>query len=208
MSRRLLIPAVTAAAVAAVLAACDRTPTAAHDPSTPAEFNTAGHGAHVMSNVQLDAEDLKVIAQLRAKLPLYHNVAAAIDSGYTTQFPKGCAQSPAGAQGYHFLNTSKLDATIDPLSPELLMYERNRDGRLQLVGVDYVIPYDVIPADADPKPTVLGVPMMNNDGLRVWALHIWAPRANPTGIMQAWNPNVSCRYQDGFTLPAGASYLE
>jgi hypothetical protein len=81
---------------------------------------------------------------------------------------------------------------IDPLTPELLMYEPGPNGQLELVGVDYVIKYSTLPANTLPKPTLLGVDMMNNDPLSVWALHIWSRRPNSNGMFAAWNPDVSC----------------
>ena len=70
------------------------------------------------------------------------------------------------------------------------MYEPQRDGTMRLVGVDYVIPFAQWTAAT--APTLLGVPMMRNEPLGVWALHIWAWRENPRGLYAMWNPTVSC----------------
>ena len=145
---------------------------------------------------------LAVIAQVRAATARFHDVEEAVRAGYTVQYPAGCAASASGAQGYHYLNPAlAADAIIDPLTPELLMYEPAPNGRLELVGVDYVIKYSTLPANSIPTPTVLGVDMMHNDPLGVWALHIWSRRPNTSGMFAAWNPDVSCASQNVAKLP-------
>ena len=102
----------------------------------------------------------------------------------------GCAESPDGAQAFHWLNESLVDGKVELLKPELLMFEPQPNGSMQLIGVDYVVP---LTASAT-APTLLGVPFARNEPLGVWALHIWAWRPNPSGMFAAWNPKVSCRY--------------
>lgn len=133
---------------------------------------------------------LQGAARVRSATSAFHDLAAAQTAGYTSQYPAGCAQSASGAQGFHYLNPDLVDATVELLRPELLMYEPRPDGTLQLIGVDYVVPFELWPA-ADP-PSLLGTPFMRNEPLGVWALHIWAWRPNPSGLFAMWNPAVSC----------------
>lgn len=70
------------------------------------------------------------------------------------------------------------------------MYEPGENGQMQLVGVDYVVPFDKWASEIG--PTLLGMPFMRNEPLGVWALHIWAWRPNPSGMFAMWNPSVSC----------------
>jgi len=172
--------------------------------SQQALVTTSVAHAHPGSDAEVTSDQRKVIAKVRQATARFHDVEAAVLAGYVVQFPAGCAVSPDGAQGYHYLNpTLAADAVVDPLTPELLMYEPAPNGRLQLVGVDYVIPYTKLPRSAFPKPMLpgVGVEMMNNDGLAVWALHIWSRRPNPKGMFAAWNPKVSCQYQSVARLP-------
>jgi hypothetical protein len=92
----------------------------------------------------------------------------------------------------HYLNPGLVDSTVELLRPELVMYEPQPDGSLQLIGVDYVVPFDAWTAPE--APTLLGVPFMRNEPLGVWALHIWAWRPNPSGMFAMWNPQASCAY--------------
>jgi hypothetical protein len=72
------------------------------------------------------------------------------------------------------------------------MYEPQEDGSMELIGVDYVIPFDRWTRSE--APTLLGQSFMRNETLGVWALHIWAWRTNPSGMFAAWNPDVSCAH--------------
>ena len=138
----------------------------------------------------LTADQNAAIARVRNATARFHDIAVARDAGYDLQFPEGCKFTPEGAQGFHYLDQSLVDDKIELLKPELVMYEPQRDGSLQLVGVDYIVPFT---AWTSPEaPTLLGVPFMRNEPLGVWALHIWAWRPNPSGMFAMWNPSVSC----------------
>ena len=149
------------------------------------------HASHARANNgELTPEQKKAIAEVKNATAKFHDLAAAKAAGYTNQYPAGCARSAEGAQAFHFLKDALVDGTVELLQPELLMYEPQPNGSMQLVGVDYVVP---LTASATP-PTLLGVPFMRNEPLGVWALHIWTMRPNPSGMFAAWNPKVSCKY--------------
>lgn len=178
-SRVLVLTARTAArlllaAAAALTAACDSL--SAHD-----------HGDGDLTEAQAQG-----VAQVRAATARFQTIGNAQQAGYTAQYPAGCAQSAEGAQAFHYLNPALADSVVDLLRPELFMYEPQADGSLQLIGVDYVVPFDAWKGDG--PPTLLGVPFMRNEPLGVWALHIWAWRDNPSGMFAPWNPAVSCRH--------------
>ena len=75
-------------------------------------------------------------------------------------------------------------------TPELLLYEPRPNG-LRLVGVEYIIPFDFVPA-TDPAPSLLGQDFHANTDAGIWAFHVWIPRHNPSGMFADWNPKVSC----------------
>jgi hypothetical protein len=154
---------------------------------------SAAHASHArVSNGTLTADQLKAIADVRNATTKFHDFAYATSAdggGYTVQYPAGCAASPTGAQGVHYLNPSLVDGTVDLLRPELVMYEPGPNGQMNFVGVDYVVPLD----QATSAPSLLGVNFMSLGApLNVWALHIWAWRPNPSGMFAQWNPKVSC----------------
>lgn len=186
---------VGAALMLALAVACSTgtdAPTAARSPATAPDAAAldahAGHPGHAGGT--LTAEQRQAVAQVRRATARLHSIDVAKAAGYTAQYPVGCASSPAGGQGYHYLDPSKVDARVELLEPELVMYEPQPGGGMQLVGVDYVVPFTAWTSDE--PPTLLGVPFMRLEPLGVWALHIWAWRPNPSGMFTAWNPQVSC----------------
>ena len=149
------------------------------------------HGSHAaVGNGSLTPEQLQGVAAVRNATTQFHDIETAKAAGYNVQYPAGCAESPQGAQAFHYLNNNLVDGTVELLQPELLMYEPQPNGKMQLIGVDYVVP---LTASAT-APTLLGVPFARNEPLGVWALHIWSARPNPSGMFAAWNPKVSCQF--------------
>lgn len=174
---------------AVVMAACEQEEAPADEAEIPAAEVDAPAPAMAPGET-LSAEDEATIEEVRTIAAAFTDIDAARAAGYTNQYPEGCVESDAGAQGFHFLNDALLDGEVDLNTPELLMYEAQVDGSLQLVGVDYAIPFDQWTA-AEP-PQVMGRPMMRNEPLGVWAFHIWTHRDNPHGMFAAFNPAVNC----------------
>ncbi len=179
----------------AVLAMLSTACASSYEPPAPlasrvaaSKFAAADHDMH--GTERLTPTQRKAVALVKSATAKYHTLAAAQEDGFTSQFPAGCAASPVGAQGIHYLNPARVDTLVELLRPELVMYEPQRDGRLELVGVDYVVPFAAWP-HAEP-PQLLGMSFMPNVPLGVWALHIWNWRANPSGTFAMWNPKVSC----------------
>lgn len=177
-----------AAAALMLPSACTST---AEAPTATVERPATEAHAHVDGDA-LTAEQRQGVARVRLATTALRDIAAARNAGYAVQYPAGCAQSPSGVQGFHYLNPGLVDATVELLRPELVMYEPQPDGSLQLIGVDYVVPFDAWTASE--PPTLLGMPFMPNEPLGVWALHIWAWRPNPSGMFAMWNPKASCAY--------------
>lgn len=139
---------------------------------------------------ELTMQQKKGIERVVKATAQFREFETASKAGYTTQYPAGCAQSPDGAQGFHYMNKALVDGKVDLLHPELVMYEPQADGSLQLIGVDYVVPFTEWKSPT--PPSLLGVSFMRNEPLGVWALHIWAWRSNPSGAFAMWNPNARC----------------
>ena len=140
----------------------------------------------------LTAEQKQGVAQVLSATAQFKTFTVAQQAGYTNQYPAGCAASADGAQGFHYLNNALVDDKVELLRPELVMYEPQADGSMQLIGVDYVVPFDAWKSPS--APTLLGMPFMRNEPLGVWALHIWAYRSNPSGMFAMWNPKASCQH--------------
>ena len=131
----------------------------------------------------------------------FRDVSVAEAEGYALQF--GCVSGPdAGAMGMHFVKGDLVgDVVIDPTRPEIVIYEPQPDGRLKLIGADFLVLKDVWDAKHPAPPQIMGQLMHlfeapNRFGLPpFYTLHVWAWKSNPNGAFVNWHPRVSC---DGF----------
>ena len=176
------------ASVAALAGACAPAP----EPLTAATRAPNDHASHGRSDGPATMGQRQAAARVLAATARFADIAVAKAEGYSVQHPAGCAASPDGGQGFHWLNESLVDGKTELLKPELVMYEPQADGSMELVGVDYIIPF--AQWKAPQPPVLLGREFMRNEPLGVWALHIWAPRDNPSGLFAPWNPTVSCAH--------------
>lgn len=120
----------------------------------------------------------------------FHRIATAVAAGFVPVTP--CLeQLPDGAQGVHFGNPARIDGIVEAESPEILQYEPQKNGRMRLVGIEYIVPLNL----PEPDP-LFGQHFHANAAAGIWALHVWAWRHNPSGMFADWNPNVSCDHAD------------
>jgi hypothetical protein len=177
--------------LSAVLVACD--PQAEPGESTVAPtFGVAGAAS----------ADAVQLAGLRKVTARFHRLEAAMAAGYETQITPCWAHHSAGAMGYHYGKTDLLDAEVDLLQPEVVMYEPQPGGHMRLVGMEYIVPlaawedagHDLDdPADV---PELLGQKYTRHSSLPIFKLHIWLWRQNPAGVFADWNPNVTCAHAE------------
>ena len=133
-----------------------------------------------------NGDDESALAGVRHATAAFHDLDKATAAQYVRLLP--CFDLPGvGGMGQHYVDTSRLDATIEPNRPEALVYEVDGD-RLQLVAVEYIVPWTAW-APATP-PQLFGRPFFRNTTLHLWALHAWIWRPNPSGIFANYNPAV------------------
>lgn len=183
-------PIAATLAIAVAVAACAEE---APGPTGPdATLSVSAAGAPVLAS---RAEQLSQVAQVRALTAKYRRLEAAQDAGYDIE-ATGCrANEPVGAMGIHWLNLSLVDGTVTPLEPELLIYEPGKNGKMSFVGVEYIVPFAIVP-DTDPAPELFGQEFLKNFGDQLWMMHLWVGRHNPDGLFATWNPRVTCAYAD------------
>ena len=131
------------------------------------------------------------VEALRASLAPYTSFALAKTAGYSTAITDCMSNGDQGAMGVHYGNTSLIDGTADPMHPEVLIYEPGANGDMSLVGVEFIVPFSILPKTGTP-PTLFGQKFSVNDVFGVWALHVWTHRLNPSGTFADWNPRVHC----------------
>jgi hypothetical protein len=138
------------------------------------------------------------VTLVRESTERFKDVAVAEQEGYGLQF--GCVSGPDyGAMGMHFVNFPLvLDGALDPTRPEIVIYELLPNGRLRLIGADYLILADAWNATHSAPPELGGqlfhfFEAPNRFGLPpFYTLHVWAWKENPTGAFVNWHANVSC----------------
>jgi hypothetical protein len=159
--------------------------------------NTVDHGWS-RERVNADFLDAAAVTMVSSR---FKSLDRALAEGYD-EFYK-CTEEPGvGTMGQHYVNLSYVgDPAINPLRPEVLVYEPTRSGGLQLIALEYV----VVKADWEKAfgvgtvPTVLGQDMLfraagNRYGLPdFYERHAWLFKWNPNGLFDDWNPRVSCR---------------
>jgi hypothetical protein len=121
------------------------------------------------------------LAEVRQATTQFHDVAAATQAGY--DLLDVCFDDAQGGMGIHYLKG--VDADLDPLAPEALVYEVTKQGP-KLVAVEYIVPMSL----SNNAPTVLGQPLHANPDLGLWVLHAWIWKGNPAGVFADFNPNV------------------
>ena len=173
-------------AYAYLMVACDR-------PAEVTSPSLAHHGhAAASENVPVSGEVQREIAGLRDLTAPFHQFETAARAGWGSQIT-GCFSDPTqGGMGYHYGNVALIDGTVDVLEPELLLYEPQKNGRLRLVAVEYIVPFTEW-TSAEP-PRLFDQSFHRNEAFGLWVLHVWHFRNNPRGMFADWNPNVSCEF--------------
>jgi hypothetical protein len=146
------------------------------------------------------AQDL---ASARAATAGDHQLATARQAGYSILRDAAgiaCIDEPTmGAMGVHYVDGAAVgDPAVVPNHPEALVYEPTKNGRMQLVALEYVVlkaDWDALHPD---PPSLFGQEFMvtpdpNRFGLPAfYSLHAWIWKHNPAGMFAMWNPDVSC----------------
>jgi hypothetical protein len=157
--------------------------------------NAATHSAHQQAAAGT------LVEQVRAGTRKYIDVNNATAAGYGPFL--GCvAGTDHGAMGVHYVNATLLgNLTLDPSQPQALIYEP-ADGKMILVGVEFILDSASWLAANNNTPPVLDGQVFNFVGApnrfninSFFELHVWAWRDNPQGAFVDWNNGVSCQGQ-------------
>jgi len=187
-------------------------------PDAAAHSDHAGHAAASRGVGSFGPEVLRSLARVRQATARFHNIDAAFAAGYTVWSPDpfapnaSCPTSAEGNMGYHLVNVALRggaanpaagDAVVDPLLPEMLLYEKRGDGKMHLVGVEYLVftaAWERVHGAGAAPPEVFDEPLPpslhtfpgNPNPIPHYELHVWLWTSNPLGMFYPWNPTVSC----------------
>ena len=144
-----------------------------------------------------------LIKVIRDNTERFKDVTEAERAHYAPIF--GCVSGPdAGAMGVHFLNAGLLDevnktGVFDATRPQIVIYEPMPNGRMKLLGADFLVFADAWAAKHPEGPPELMGQLFhlfespNRFGLPAfYTLHVWAWKQNPKGSFVNWHPDVSC----------------
>ena len=151
------------------------------------------------------ADASALVTVVREATERFKDVAAAEAAGFELQF--GCVSGPDwGAMGLHYVHFPRvLDGDLDARRPEIVIYEPLPNGRLQLIGADYLVLADAWHTYHQDPPQLMGqllhlIEAPNRFGLPTfYTLHVWAWKDNPGGTFANWHKNVSCDSFGGST---------
>jgi hypothetical protein len=164
-------------------------------------FSQSGTPMDHSAVTQAPPELVQVVREATQK---YTDVNAAINAGYHPIL--GCVSGPDhGAMGVHYVNASLLNGEVEATQPQALIYEPLGGGKMQLVGVEFIVDASTW-QKKNPAPPELYqqlfqlIPSPNRYGLDTFfELHVWAWQDNPNGAFVDWNNKVNCNLQ-GTTL--------
>ena len=125
------------------------------------------------------------VAQARRATAKYHDIEQAIADGYVD------FNLYVPGEGFHYVKLSLIDGNFDPAQPEMLLYSPvPGEDRLELAGVEYLVPLALSPnppagftGDADQW-------RMDSEGFGLWELNAWIWLHNPEGVFGHDNPRV------------------
>jgi hypothetical protein len=157
----------------------------------------SGHATRHRASVPVRAPVLPPeLAAVRDALAQYQDPRVAIRDGYLSTL--GCVEYPVGGMGVHFVNSALIGPTVDPMRPQILVYEPGPRGSLRLVAAEWFVPLATGVAE---RPTLFGRPfdgpMAGHEplmpaSLHHYDLHVWLWKENPAGMFNATNPGVGC----------------
>lgn len=164
------------------------------------------HAAAVAQTPEQSSQAGTLLQTVREATERYKDVSAAEADGYVLTF--GCVSGPdSGAMGLHFVNFPLVGSgVLDAKKPQIVIYEPTPDGKLRLIGADFlVIASQWDAAHPGNPPQLMGqlfhlFDSPNRFGLPpFYTLHVWAWKENPNGAFVNWHPNVSCQSFAGQT---------
>jgi hypothetical protein len=159
------------------------------------------------------------LQRAKAALDKYRDPVVAVHDGYFSTLGcveyleggrEGTMQYKPGGMGVHFLNLQLIGPVLDPVKPQILIYEPDGD-KLRLVAAEWFLPVEATKG----RPTIFGRelegPMEGHHPLMPTALHhydlhVWLWKDNPAGIFSPTNPALKCPKQ-GYSFAEHAPKL-
>jgi hypothetical protein len=150
-----------------------------------------------------DGNNTPLIDKVHNATARYIDINVALAEGWVAATP--CVSGPdTGAMGVHLVLPSRIAAgVLNAEQPEALIYEPMANGKMRLVGVEFIVlesvwagknPGGAVPALDGNLLNYIAAP--NRYGLPAfYEMHVWAWEQNPKGSYADWNTHVTCDHQ-------------
>jgi hypothetical protein len=169
---RLVAQVFAASLLALVFTACEKN----DDGPEPDAIDRSSNG--------LSAQTIAELRTAKSATEKYRSLDAALADGYAD------INVVQQNMGFHLLKASLLDTVFNPATPELLVYNKQHDGSIQLVAVEYAVPIPLSPNKAPGGFTGSSDSWSYSTVFNLWLLHSWVWEYNPQGIFNPTNPLV------------------
>jgi len=151
----------------------------------------------------------QLLARIRSATARYHRLEVAQSDEYVLD-PHCVAVPGLGGMGHHAVNMGRIGPFVNPVEPGVLVYEPGKNGKYNLVAVEYLVPAEPWDAMGSGGPPMLGqipfddhrelieiepdkfVNAKGGPAFPHYQLHVWVWKNNPNGIYTPFNPNVNC----------------
>jgi len=134
---------------------------------------------------KLSAATEQELARARSATAKYHDIAQAEADGYVN------FNLYVPGEGFHYVKFSLIDGTFDPEQPEMLLYSPvPGEDRLELAGVEYLVPLSLSPNAPEGFTGDDDQWRMDSEGFGLWELNAWIWLHNPEGVFGYDNPRV------------------
>lgn len=124
------------------------------------------------------------------------SVEAAQAAGYEQLF-ECITHGEHGSMGIHYIHPARAgDGRLVVAEPDVLMYEPQADGALQLVALEYIVFENDWQGEG--MPQMFGRELARRTAVGPHAVdpfyqvHLWHWRHNPAGLFADYNPYVGC----------------
>ena len=131
----------------------------------------------------LTPETVWELQQAKIATARYNNFDQAIADGYVD------INVIVPEMGYHYLKMENLNATFEYAKPEILVYNKEENGRMKLVALEYAVPISLSPNAPPSGFTGTNDVWSVYQGV-LWTLHAWVWEYNPDGVFNPTNPLI------------------
>lgn len=132
----------------------------------------------------LPAQTVQELHAVRNATQRYRSLDSAIADGYAD------INVIVQNMGFHYMKASLADTIFDAQHPEILVYNKQHDGKFELVAVEYAVPIPMMPDKSPEGFTGAADVWTYSTTFNLWLLHAWVWEYNPLGVFVPSNPDV------------------